>query len=125
MIPVSRNLGYLMPRPSFREWDFAESEDPEPVAEELAAAAQTFGLPFLDEWADWPTFMARLPVTDLVVDVKRVHLVPMAWAADGRPDLAAQALRAELDQLAGDESLYAVKFRAFADAFSARYLQPT
>ena len=106
-------LGYLMPEPTARWWTFEGETEPDGrAAGDLATTVQRFALPFIESNRDLSA-LAESIKTNADED-SRAYVLPVIYRLLGQPQLAEQALDAELR---ADESEAGDSYRAFVERF--------
>ena len=118
---VTKPLGYLMPSQSFRQWEFDAGADLSAPAEDLAAAVNIFGQPFIEKWSSPATLVDELDSSELLLAVKRWITVPIVHAVYGDKEIGRQLVEQEVIRVQGKEDLYSKNYMGFAERFFARY----
>jgi len=106
-------LGYLMPEGGARWWNFrGETASDERAAGDLVTTVQRFALPFFESNRGLPA-LAESVKTNADED-SRAYVLPVIYRLLEQPQLAEQALDAELR---ADESEAGDGYRSFVDRF--------
>lgn len=118
---VTISLGYLMPDKKFRSWEFT-ADNQSSAAEELAAAIEVWGQPFIRRFSAWNTFAAEIGASGLLLEHDAPKVLAIVHALNGETPAANDLVQQELGRIAGMNDAYALSYRAFADKFrSARF----
>src|SRR5574341_1242464 len=86
---ISRPLGYLMPKKTYTTWHFAEGDDIDGLALDLAKAVSTYGFPFMHEHLRLEDFYESM-VTRRYGGLNQAfaYRLPVAAMMLGKPDAA-------------------------------------
>jgi hypothetical protein len=115
---VRQPLGYLMPENMLRQWEFKRSQDPSPIAEELADTVARYGQPFIEKWSDWRTYAREIADSGLLPKTELPIVLPVIAALDGDRERADRIIRDELDRIGEAADVYSAGYREFATRFA-------
>jgi hypothetical protein len=119
---IARPIGYLTPSHGFLQLRVAAQVDAEPVAEELVALVNDYGLPFARRHADPDSLTAAIAAGGNVPNPDRARLLlPALQFLQGRKEEARASVAAGLDHFPDScAGPAAAEYHRFAAVFTAR-----
>ncbi len=116
---TSSPLGYLMPERRYKAWIFVEGSGERSVAEDMGAAIDAYGVPFMRSVADLRSLRRRMDERS-GFEHQNAYCRPVAALLAGDATEAGARLDEELEALGTRSDPAATDFRSFASALRKR-----
>ncbi len=86
-------LGYLLPDPTYKEWEFSPLEDNEKVYEDLFSSIEQYGFPYLDYMNDEEQYFNRLVNREPFLLMARDHFLPILYYLRGEKEKGMEVIQ--------------------------------
>jgi hypothetical protein len=115
---ISTPIGYLLPKPTYTTWKFAEGCDNAKTVKDMARKIKKYAIPFMESHSTFET-MAPLLIEERMhpLDLHIMERIPAAYYLAGRRKMAEKIIKDELEEFEGENYPAAQDFRRYAKAF--------
>ena len=115
-----KQIGYVMPEDSFKEWDMVEGSDNTGVFEDLFKHIKTYGFEYFEKMKDFNNLFQTFEIRGSVVDVSRDRRLPILYYLKGEKEKGLKFIEDALErQQHGGVEEFDLDYPDFAERYKA------
>lgn len=118
---ILRQIGYVMPENSYKEWDLVEGSDNTGVFEDLFRNIKTCGFDYYEKMKNFNNLFQTFEIRGSVVDVSRDRRLPILYYLKGEKEKGLKFIEKTIErqQQPGDEEQFDSNYLDFAERYKA------